>query len=103
VDPATDVHLGAEFLFALAAADLELLHRHASLLAQLAHVHLPKPALPDNVPHREPARDAHQLVICEPRLGPMKLVPFDGRYTSSGTKPEHMHKHCSILLTQRHT
>jgi hypothetical protein len=74
VDAADDAHLGAELLLTLAAAHLELLHRHAPPVAQRAHVHLPEPALPDHVRRREPASDAHQLVVREPRLGPREVV-----------------------------
>jgi hypothetical protein len=75
VDAADDVHLGAELLLPLPAAQLELLHRHAPPVAQRAHVHLPEPALADHVRRREPARDARQLVVREPRLvGPRQVV-----------------------------
>lgn len=74
VDAADDVHLGAELLLPLAAAHLELFHRHAPPVAQRPHVHLPEPSFPDHVRRREPARDPHQLVVREPRLGPRQLV-----------------------------
>lgn len=69
VDTADDLHLGLELALALPAPGLELLHRHLLAAAREdAPVHVPEPALPQQVRRREPARRQRQLVVREGAL-----------------------------------
>ena len=62
VDAADDLHLGAELAVALPAPGAQLLDGHL-LPAQRAAVHVPEPALPEQVRAREPARRRGQLRV----------------------------------------
>jgi hypothetical protein len=64
VDAADDLHLGAELAVALPAAGAQLLDGHL-LTAQRAAVHVPEPALPEQVRVREPVRRRRQVVVPE--------------------------------------
>lgn len=67
VDAADDVHLGAELALALPAPRPELLDGHrlppAVVQEQLAAVHVPEPALPEQVALGEAVRRRHQVAV----------------------------------------
>jgi hypothetical protein len=65
VHAADGVHLRLELALALPAPGLELLHRHLLAAREHAAVHVPEPALPQQVRLREPARRRRQLCVAE--------------------------------------
>jgi hypothetical protein len=64
VHTADDLHLGAELAVALPAARPQLLDGHL-LPGHRAAVHMPEPALPEQVGVREPVRRRRQVVVRE--------------------------------------
>jgi len=63
VDTADDLHLGAELAVALPAPGPQPLDGHLAAPLQCAAVHVPEPALPEQVRVREPACRRDQLRV----------------------------------------
>ncbi|BAS86637.1 Os03g0776150, partial [Oryza sativa Japonica Group] len=74
VHPADDVHLGLELALPLAAAGLELLHGHRLAAGEHPLVHVPEPALPDQVLLREAPRRRRELLVGERPLAHPRRV-----------------------------
>lgn len=68
VHPADDVHLGTELALPLPAPGLELLHGHRPAAGEHPLVHVPEPALPEQVRRREVARRQRELLVGERAL-----------------------------------
>ena len=80
VHPADDIHLGLELALPLPAVGLELLHGHHHAAGEHPLVHVPEPALPQQIRRREVARGHRQLLVAEGALAePQRLVRGRGR------------------------